>query len=109
MSDLIQTAPADRTPRTERGRKTLRRLLKAAAREFGERGYHEAAITGITARAGVALGTFYTYFESKEEVFRALVRDMSRATRAHVAERSEERRVGKECVSKCRTRWSPDP
>lgn len=87
MSDLIQTAtPADRTPRTERGRKTLRRLLEAAAREFGERGYHEAAITGITARAGVALGTFYTYFESKEEVFRALVRDMSRATRAHVAE-----------------------
>src|SRR3546814_10752087 len=85
MSDLIQTAPADRTPRTERGRKTLRRLLKAAAREFGERGYHEAAITGITARAGVALGTFSTSFESKEEVFRALVRDMSRATRAHVA------------------------
>src|SRR3546814_10987177 len=23
--------------------------------------------------------------------------------------RSEERRVGKECVSKCRSRWSPDP
>src|SRR3546814_4161005 len=86
MSDLIQTAPADRTPRTERGRKTLRRLLEAAAQEFGERGFHEAAITGITGRAGVALGTFYTYFESKEEVFRALVRDMSRATRAHVAE-----------------------
>jgi SAM-dependent methyltransferase len=57
----------DKTPRTERGRKTLRRLLEAAAQEFGERGYHEAAITGITQRAGVALGTFYTYFESKEE------------------------------------------
>jgi AcrR family transcriptional regulator len=78
--------PAEKAPRTERGRKTLRRLLEAAAKEFGERGYHEAAINGITARAGVALGTFYTYFESKEEVFRALVRDMSRATRAHVAE-----------------------
>jgi AcrR family transcriptional regulator len=76
----------DKTPRTERGRKTLRRLLEAAAAEFGERGFHEAAITGITQRAGVALGTFYTYFESKEEVFRALVRDMSHATRAHVAE-----------------------
>ncbi|MFN3389989.1 MAG: TetR/AcrR family transcriptional regulator [Allosphingosinicella sp.] len=76
----------DKEPRTERGRKTLRRLLEAAASEFGERGYHEAAITGITQRAGVALGTFYTYFESKEEVFRALVRDMSRATRVHVAE-----------------------
>jgi AcrR family transcriptional regulator len=75
-----------RTPRTERGRKTLRRVLEAAALEFGQRGYHEAAITGITQRAGVALGTFYTYFESKEEVFRALVRDMSHATRQHVAE-----------------------
>ena len=79
-------ASADKEPRTERGRKTLRRLLEAAAAEFGERGFHEAAITGTTQRAGVALGTFYTYFESKEEVFRALVRDMSRATRAHVAE-----------------------
>ena len=79
-------ASADKEPRTERGGKTLRRLLEAAAAEFGERGFHDAAITGITQRAGVALGTFYTYFESKEEVFRALVRDMSRATRAHVAE-----------------------
>jgi AcrR family transcriptional regulator len=79
-------ATSDREPRTERGRKTLRRLIAAAAAEFGERGFHEAAITGITRRAEVALGTFYTYFESKEEVFRALVRDMSRATRAHVAE-----------------------
>src|SRR3546814_13434173 len=26
---------------------------------------------------------------------------------AHLAERSEERRVGKECVSTCRSRWSP--
>src|SRR4029079_12809217 len=62
------------------------KLLEAAAQEFGQRGFHEAAITGITARAGVALGTFYTYFESKEELFRALVRDMSQATRAHVAD-----------------------
>jgi AcrR family transcriptional regulator len=87
MTYLDETAGSgDKVPRTERGRRTLRRVLEAAAQEFGTRGYHEAAITGITQRAGVALGTFYTYFESKEEVFRALVRDMSRATRAHVAE-----------------------
>jgi AcrR family transcriptional regulator len=79
-------AAGDKEPRTERGRKTLRKLIDAAAGEFGERGYHDAAITGITQRAGVALGTFYTYFGSKEEVFRALVKEMSRATRAHVAE-----------------------
>jgi len=87
MNQLGHTAvSADKAPRTERGRKTVRKLLEAAAAEFGERGYHEAAITGITQRAGVALGTFYTYFESKEELFRALVRDMSHATRQHVAE-----------------------
>lgn len=79
-------AATDKVPRTERGRRTLRRLLEAAALEFGQRGYHDAAITGITQRAGVALGTFYTYFESKEELFRALVRDMSQAARQHVAE-----------------------
>jgi AcrR family transcriptional regulator len=86
--DLVRdsAAAADKEPRTERGRRTLRKLIDAAAAEFGERGYHDAAITGITQRAGVALGSFYTYFGSKEEVFRALVREMSRATRAHLAE-----------------------
>src|SRR3546814_1680120 len=32
-----------------------------------------------------------------------------RGGRAHGGERSEERRVGKECVSTCRSRWSPYP
>jgi AcrR family transcriptional regulator len=67
----------DKTPRTERGRKTLRAILDAAAIEFGTRGFHETSIVAITGRAGVALGSFYTYFESKEALFRALVQDMS--------------------------------
>ena len=70
-------ATVERTPRTARGRKTHRTLLDAAAIEFGERGFHDTSIVGITQRAGVALGSFYTYFESKEAVFRALVADMS--------------------------------
>jgi len=78
-------ASAGKAPRTERGRKTLRAILDAAAIEFGERGFHEASISGITRRAGVALGSFYTYFDSKDAVFRALVRDMSEQVRDHVA------------------------
>lgn len=70
-------ANESKTPRTERGRRTLRKLLDAAALEFGEKGFHEASISGITGRAGTALGTFYTYFDSKDEIFRALVRDLS--------------------------------
>ncbi len=70
-------------PRTERGRKTLRKLLDAAALEFGEKGFHESSITGITTRAGTALGSFYTYFDSKNEIFRALVKDLSDRVRIH--------------------------
>ncbi|WP_066553299.1 TetR/AcrR family transcriptional regulator [Croceicoccus bisphenolivorans] len=72
-------------PRTERGRRTLRKLLDAAAAEFGDRGFHEASISGITRRAGIALGSFYTYFDSKDEIFRALVSDMSEMVRTHSA------------------------
>lgn len=70
-----------KAPRTERGRRTLRKLLDAAAIEFGERGFHEASITGITRRAGTALGSFYTYFDSKDEIFRALVADLNSKVR----------------------------
>lgn len=78
-------ASAGKAPRTERGRKTLRAILDAAAAEFGEKGFHEGSVSGITRRAGVALGSFYTYFDSKDDVFRALVRDMSGQVRDHVA------------------------
>jgi AcrR family transcriptional regulator len=74
-----------KTPRTDRGRRTQQAILDAAAAEFGERGFHEASISGITRRAGVALGSFYTYFDSKDAVFRALVRHMSGQVRDHVA------------------------
>ena len=74
----VETA---KQPRTERGRRTLRKLLDAAAAEFGERGFHDASISAITARAGTALGSFYTYFDSKDAIFQALVRDMSEAVK----------------------------
>ena len=74
-----------KVPRTARGERTLRKILTAALEEFGERGFSDASIVGITGRAHVALGTFYTYFDSKEEVFQALVRDMSAQVRDHVA------------------------
>jgi len=76
-----------KVPKTERGRKTLRALLNAAAEEFGEKGFHDAAISQITARAGVATGSFYVYFDSKEAIFQALVRDLSGQVKEFVAPR----------------------
>lgn len=84
-NDAQSAASAGKEPRTARGRKTLRAILNAAAVEFGEKGFHDGSISGITRRAGVALGSFYTYFDSKDAVFRALVRDMSDQVRDHVA------------------------
>ena len=80
-----------KVPRTERGRRTLRKLLDSAAKEFGERGFHEASISSITRRAEVALGTFYTYFDSKDAIFRALVADMSDTVKSAARDALEER------------------
>jgi AcrR family transcriptional regulator len=84
---MNQVSTLNRIPKTARGRKTRDRLLQAAETEFGKHGYHQAAISDITQRAGVALGTFYTYFDSKEAIFEALVRYMSERTRRWVGER----------------------
>lgn len=78
-------AAEGKAPRTARGEKTLRKILDAAIAEFGERGFAETSIVGITRRAKVALGTFYTYFDSKEALFAALVQDMSGKVRDLVA------------------------
>ena len=81
----ISPASDGKAPRTPRGERTLRKILDAAQAEFGEHGFADTSIVGITQRAGVALGTFYTYFDSKEVVFAAVVRDMSIQVRDHVA------------------------
>ena len=78
-------AAEGKAPRTARGERTLRKILDAAIAEFGERGFAETSIVGITSRAKVALGTFYTYFDSKEALFAALVQDMSGKVRDLVA------------------------
>ena len=84
---MNQLSGNDKTPKTARGKKTRDKLLRAAEIEFGDKGFHSAAISGITHRAGVALGTFYTYYESKEEIFHDLVTFMSHRTRRWIGER----------------------
>lgn len=60
-------------PRSKRGIRT-RSALVAAAREVFERdGYLDARISDISKAAGVASGSFYTYFDSKDEIFAAVV------------------------------------
>ncbi len=55
---------------------TRGRLLNAAKKVFSERGYHNAQISHIIDEAGVARGTFYLYFKSKEEIFKELLEEV---------------------------------
>jgi AcrR family transcriptional regulator len=84
---MNQHSGSDKIPKTKRGRRTREKLLHAAEAEFGESGFADTSIASITQRAGVALGTFYVYFESKEEIFRALVSYMGELTRQWIGER----------------------
>lgn len=54
---------------------TRQRLLAAAAELFTAEGYHTATTPVIASRAGVAEGTIYRHFPSKEALFNAAYRD----------------------------------
>lgn len=71
---------------TKRGEATRRKLLEAAEEVFADLGYHEASIVKITERAGVGLGTFYNYFDSKQTIFEALVLDLNQRVRQAMAQ-----------------------
>jgi len=55
-------------------RPPAQRLLAAAEELFGERSYSRTTVADICARAGMATGSFYAYFDSKAEIFAAVVR-----------------------------------
>ncbi len=48
-------------------------ILSAALEIFSKKGYHEATIDEIARRAGVAKGSIYRYFPSKEDLFKSLL------------------------------------
>ena len=63
-------------PRWQRRAEDRPREICAAALEvFSEKGFAAARLDEIAKRAGVSKGTLYLYFEDKEQLFRAVVRD----------------------------------
>jgi AcrR family transcriptional regulator len=78
-------APARSRKLRKQGRETLRRLREAGIVVLDERGYHGARVDDIVQRAGTSHGTFYLYFASKEDLFHALVTDVTEEMR-HLAD-----------------------
>jgi AcrR family transcriptional regulator len=58
------------TPLSRKGIRTRARLIDAAKVVFEHDGFLEARIADIAETAGLATGSFYHYFDSKEQVFR---------------------------------------
>lgn len=74
-------------PAGRRGERTRSRLLDAARVVFEREGYVATRVSDITTEARVAHGTFYTYFDSKLDVLRAViasvVEEMEAASQTH--------------------------
>ena len=78
----METLPAARWTRRKQARPS--EILDAAMQVFAEKGYAGTRMDEIARRAGVTKGTIYLYFESKEAVFKTLVRESIGATLAGV-------------------------
>ncbi|MCA9682574.1 MAG: TetR/AcrR family transcriptional regulator [Myxococcales bacterium] len=50
-------------------------IMEAAMRIFGQTGFRDAKIADIATEAGVATGTLYNYFSSKEDIFQSILDD----------------------------------
>jgi AcrR family transcriptional regulator len=70
VTSATASAEAAAAPRSTKGERTRARLLTAAKEVFEEDGFLEARISDIAERAGLSHGSFYTYFDSKEQIFR---------------------------------------
>ena len=55
--------------------KTKRKIFETAMKLFAEKGYETTSIEEITAIVGIAKGTLYHHFSSKEEIFTFLVEE----------------------------------
>ncbi len=54
--------------REEKKQETINRIVNASLQLFSEKGYEETTVAEITEAAGIAKGTFFNYFPSKEDV-----------------------------------------
>lgn len=76
---------AGRTRRQEKAEQVRLALFDAAARVVGKHGYAGASVARITALAGVAQGTFYNYFGSRQDLLDQLLPAMGEEMLAHIA------------------------
>ena len=77
---MTSAAPAEGPkpggPRSRKGVQTRARIVEAAKETFEENGFLDTRISDIAERAGLSHGSFYHYFDSKEQVFREVAEEI---------------------------------
>src|SRR3982074_3890904 len=69
----VKTTGPDSTMPAAPGSEKYQRILDAAVEVIAERGYFRSPVSAIAERAGVADGTIYLYFKSKDDVLRTAI------------------------------------
>lgn len=69
-------------------------LLAAAETLFRENGVDRTAVSDIVKKAGVAQGTFYNYYQSKDEIFAAVLEHVSEHTVMEIQRTAERKDIG---------------
>jgi AcrR family transcriptional regulator len=93
VTDIADSVTATAGRREERKAQNRAKLLAAARKVFAEKGLGAATARDIVRETDLATGTFYNYFDSKEEVFAALVEELE--TKARGAVRARRREPGR--------------
>lgn len=71
----IEPDPATPRPRSLQGQQMRLRLMEAGTSVFPQRGFHDTRVDDVVEAAGASHGSFYRYFESKEDLFRVLANE----------------------------------
>ena len=72
VATASQRRRRDTGPLTDKGQARQAQLLAAARLVFERQGFLDTRVADIVAEANVAQGSFYTYFDSKDTIFRAV-------------------------------------
>ena len=84
------------TRRIEQKRENRAKLLAAARKVFAEKGLGAATARDIVRETDLATGTFYNYFEDKEDAFRAVLADFTAQASARTGEMRRQAGIGLE-------------
>lgn len=91
-----RTAKRVKPTRAEKNQLTRDSLFEAAAKVVGKEGYANAMVAMVAAEAKVAHGTFYNYFESRQDLFDQLLPELGREMLQFIREEAAESANGLE-------------